>query len=94
MKTSDFDYNLPQECIAQKPIEPRDHSRLMVLNRSEKNIEHHYFYELVDYLHTGDVLVLNNSRDDFSILGSQILERSSLNFSDNDFSFPCSVNRI
>ena len=62
MKTSDFDYFLPSELIAQTPIEPRDRSRLMVLNRSDSSIEHRQFYELTDYLLVGDVLVFNDSR--------------------------------
>jgi S-adenosylmethionine:tRNA ribosyltransferase-isomerase len=62
MKTSDFDYHLPPELIAQTPIEPRDQSQLMVLGRSRGSIEHHHFFEIVDYLHAGDVLVFNDSR--------------------------------
>ena len=62
MKTSDFDYFLPSELIAQTPAEPRDQSRLMVLDRSDSSIEHHKFFEIVDYLRAGDVLVFNNSR--------------------------------
>ena len=62
MKTSDFDYNLPSELIAQSPIEPRDHSRLMVLNRQLGSVEHRQFFEVVDYLQDGDVLVFNDSR--------------------------------
>jgi len=62
VKTSDFDYFLPSELIAQTPIEPRDRSRLMVLNRSDSSIEHRQFYELTDYLLVGDVLVFNDSR--------------------------------
>jgi len=62
MKTSDFDYHLPPELIAQTPIEPRDHSQLMVLSRSHGSIEHHRFFEIVDYLRAGDVLVFNDSR--------------------------------
>jgi S-adenosylmethionine:tRNA ribosyltransferase-isomerase len=62
MKTSDFDYSLPTELIAQTPIEPRDHSRLLVLNRQNGSIEHRHFYDIVDYLHAGDVMVFNNSR--------------------------------
>jgi len=62
VKTSDFDYFLPSELIAQTPIEPRDRSRLMVLNRSDGSIEHRQFYELTDYLVAGDVLVFNDSR--------------------------------
>jgi len=62
MKTSDFDYSLPFELIAQTPVEPRDESRLMVLNRGDGSIEHRKFSEIVDYLRTGDVLVFNDSR--------------------------------
>ncbi len=62
MKTSDFDYTLPLELIAQTPIEPRDRARLMVLNRCDNSLEHQRFFEIVDYLRKGDVLVFNNSR--------------------------------
>lgn len=62
MKTSDFDYQLPQELIAQTPLEPRDHSRLLVLDRRSGSIAHHHFYEIADYLRKGDVMVFNNSR--------------------------------
>jgi S-adenosylmethionine:tRNA ribosyltransferase-isomerase len=62
MKTSDFDYLLPEELIAQTPIEPRDHSRLMVLSHDTGKIEHRRFYDLPDYLAAGDVMVFNNSR--------------------------------
>ena len=62
MRTSDFSYSLPTELIAQTPVEPRDHSRLMVLNRSDGSIKHHRFFEIVDYLCAGDVLVFNDSR--------------------------------
>jgi len=62
MKTSDFDYPLPSELIAQTPVEPRDKSRLMVLNRSDGSLEHRKFFEVVDYLRTGDVLLFNDSR--------------------------------
>ncbi|MFA4836939.1 MAG: S-adenosylmethionine:tRNA ribosyltransferase-isomerase, partial [Dehalococcoidia bacterium] len=62
MRTVDFDYELPVEYIAQSPVEPRDHSRLMVLHRADGSIEHRLFFELVDYLKSGDVLVLNESR--------------------------------
>ncbi|MQY80808.1 MAG: tRNA preQ1(34) S-adenosylmethionine ribosyltransferase-isomerase QueA [Dehalococcoidia bacterium] len=61
MKTSDFDYVLPQELIAQTPVEPRDNSRLMVVNRADGSIEHRRFYDIVDYLRAGDVLVFNES---------------------------------
>ncbi|MFC2034364.1 tRNA preQ1(34) S-adenosylmethionine ribosyltransferase-isomerase QueA [Chloroflexota bacterium] len=62
MKTSDFDYYLPKELIAQTPIEHRDQSRLMVLNRGDNSIKHNNFFEIIDYLQAGDVLVFNDSR--------------------------------
>ena len=62
MKTSDFYYDLPEELIAQTPIEQRDTSRLMTLNKTTGAVEHHHFYELVEYLKPGDCLILNNSR--------------------------------
>ena len=62
MQTSDFDYHLPPEYIAQTPLEPRDHSRLMVVSRAEGSIQHHHFFEIVDLLQEGDVLVFNDSR--------------------------------
>jgi len=61
MKTSDFDYALPQALIAQTPVEPRDNSRLMVVNRAGDSIEHRHFHDIVDYLQAGDVLVFNES---------------------------------
>ncbi len=62
MKTSDFDYLLPSELIAQTPVEPRDRSRLLILRRSNGSIEHRFFYELPELLTSRDVLVMNNSR--------------------------------
>jgi len=62
MKVSDFDYHLPPELIAQTPLEPRDRSRLMVLNRADGSISHRHFLEIADYLHQGDTLVFNDSR--------------------------------
>ena len=62
MKLSDFMYDLPEERIAQTPAEPRDHSRLMVLHRDTHAIEHRYFYDVIDYLKPGDVLVINETR--------------------------------
>ena len=62
MKTSDFDYSLPTELIAQSPLEPRDGSRLMLLNRGDGSIGHQQFADIIDYLHEGDVLVFNDSR--------------------------------
>ena len=62
MKTSDFDYNLPESSIAQTPAEPRDSSRLLVLHRDTGTLEHRIFREVGDYLRTGDLLVLNQTR--------------------------------
>jgi len=62
MKTTEFNYNLPTSQIAQKPTEPRDRSNLMVINRKNKTREHHKFFELIDYLKPGDLLVWNNSK--------------------------------
>ena len=62
MKTSDFDYLLPEELIAQTPVEPRDHSRLLVYNRTDKSIQHQHFYDLPRFLRKGDVLVVNETK--------------------------------
>ncbi len=62
MKLSDFDYVLPPEYIAQRPVNPRDHSRLMVLGREKRTVEHYRFYDLIDLLRSDDVLVANKSR--------------------------------
>ncbi|MBQ9851885.1 MAG: tRNA preQ1(34) S-adenosylmethionine ribosyltransferase-isomerase QueA [Ruminiclostridium sp.] len=62
MKTSDFYYDLPPELIAQTPIQQRDASRLLTLNKNTGETEHHHFYELPKFLRPGDCLVLNNSR--------------------------------
>ena len=62
MKTKDFYYDLPQELIAQHPVEPRDHSRLMVLDKHTGEISHKHFYDIIDELHAGDCLILNDSR--------------------------------
>ena len=62
MKTSDFDYSLPQALIAQTPLAERDQSRLMVVDRRSGSLGHHTFSELVDFLRSGDVLVFNDSR--------------------------------
>ncbi|MBN1304430.1 MAG: tRNA preQ1(34) S-adenosylmethionine ribosyltransferase-isomerase QueA [Anaerolineales bacterium] len=62
MKTSDFDYTLPPEAIAQTPAEPRDASRLLVLERSTGQVEHRIFHELGDFLNPGDLLVVNQTR--------------------------------
>lgn len=62
MKTHDFYYDLPKERIAQTPVEPRDHSRLLVMDRFTGEMEHRHFYDIVDYLRPGDLLVINDSR--------------------------------
>ena len=62
METSDFDYELPQELIAQTTMEPRDHSRLMVVSRADGSLQHRRFYDLPEYLREGDVMVFNDSR--------------------------------
>ena len=62
MKTSDFYYDLPEGLIAQTPIEPRDHSRLLVMNKASGEIEHKHFYDILDYLNEGDCLIVNDSR--------------------------------
>lgn len=59
---SDYDYHLPSNLIGQKPAEPRDHSRLMVVDRKKEDIEHKRFYNIVDFLEKGDVLVRNSTR--------------------------------
>ena len=62
MKTSDFDYDLPEELIAQTPVEPRDHSRLLVYHRGTGQTEHKHFYDIIDYLNPGDALVINETK--------------------------------
>ena len=62
MNVSEFNYNLPEELIAQTPLEKRDESRLMVLNRKGKTIEHKTFKDIIDYLQPGDCLVRNNTK--------------------------------
>ena len=62
MLVTDFDYELPQELIAQHPMEPRDHSRLLVVDKHTVELQHKHFYDLVDYLRPGDVLVFNDTR--------------------------------
>ena len=62
MRIDEFDYNLPEELIAQKPTDKRDCSRLLVVHRQSDTIEHKHFYDILDYLNEGDCLVLNNSK--------------------------------
>lgn len=60
--TKTYDYFLPENLIAQTPIEPRDHSKMLVYDRKNNNISHKHFYDVVNYLNSGDVLVLNNTK--------------------------------
>ena len=62
MKKSDFFYELPEELIAQHPVEPRDSSRLLVYDRSKKTIQHKHFYDIINFLREDDVLVINNTK--------------------------------
>jgi S-adenosylmethionine:tRNA ribosyltransferase-isomerase len=62
MKLSDFDYCLPEELIAQHPVEPRDASRLLVIHRKSGEIEHRIFRDIIEYLYPGDVLVINDTK--------------------------------
>lgn len=59
---SDFNYNLPEELIAQSPVSPRDHSRLLVVHHKTNRLEHRRFFNIVDYLNKGDVLIINDSK--------------------------------
>lgn len=61
-KLHDYDYHLPEELIGQEPREPRDHARLMLVDRENKKIEHKHFYDIIDYLHEGDILVRNSTK--------------------------------
>ena len=62
MKTSEFNYRLPEELIAQTPVEPRDSSRLMVVDKDRRSVKHEHFYDIINYLQPGDLLVWNNSK--------------------------------
>ena len=62
MNTNDFDYYLPEELIAQTPLEKRDSSRLLVLDRTTGNVEHKHFTDIIDYINPGDTLVLNDTK--------------------------------
>ncbi len=73
MNTSDFDYNLPESSIAQTPIEPRNSSRLLVLHRDTGRLEHKVFREIGEYLHSNDLLVLNQTR----VIPARIYARKS-----------------
>ncbi len=69
MDLSTFDYDLPNSLIAQNPVEPRDHSRLMIVNRNSTRIQHKHFYDLPDYLEQGDVLLINETK----VIGSRMV---------------------
>ncbi len=73
MQTNDFDYDLPKQLIAQIPLEPRDSSRLMVLDKKVKMVEDKKFYDIVDYLKKGDLLVWNNTKVFKARLRGQIM---------------------
>jgi S-adenosylmethionine:tRNA ribosyltransferase-isomerase len=62
MRTSDFDYTLPPESIAQTPVEPRDASRLLILHRETGTLEHVHFRDIGSFLHPADLLVINRTR--------------------------------
>ena len=77
MKVSDFNYDLPKELIAQHPLEKRDESRLMVLHKDTKEIEHKTFKDIIDYLEPGDCLVRNNTKVIPARLYGKILEKQT-----------------
>ncbi len=72
MKTTDFDYNLPESLIAQTPAEPRDASRLLVCHRDGRPMEHRAFRDVLEYLRPGDALVINDTRT----IPARLLKRS------------------
>ncbi|MFH1292411.1 MAG: tRNA preQ1(34) S-adenosylmethionine ribosyltransferase-isomerase QueA [bacterium] len=83
MQTSDFDYNLPKELIAQSPVSPRDSSRMMVVDRITKTIRHRQFHDIINYLQAGDLLVWNNSKVFKARLqGKVMLDQASDNIDD------------
>lgn len=81
MKTSDFYYDLPEELIAQHPIQLRDHSRLMRLDRATGEVEHRHFFDILDYLRPDDCLIMNDSR----VLPARIFGRRTDTGSVNEF---------
>ena len=62
MRLKEFDYELPKNLIAQKPASPRDQSRLLIMDKRTGEIQHQHFYDIINYLQAGDVLVLNNTK--------------------------------
>ena len=96
MKLSDFNYHLPEELIAQSPIEPRDHSRLLKLEKETWVIEESKFYEILNELNENDVLVLNktrviNARLHWVIQGSETIVEIFLHKQLSDTSWDCLV---
>ena len=61
-KLHDYDYHLPDELIGHQPREPRDYARLMLVDKTNRTVEHKIFYEIIDYLHEGDILVRNSTK--------------------------------
>ena len=78
MHTKDFDYNLPAERIAQFPIDPRDQSRLMVIDKQKKTREHRHFFDIVDYMQPGDLIVWNNSKVFKARLYGKLLSKNGI----------------
>jgi len=79
MRTDDFDYNLPEELIAQTPLANRSASRLLVLNKTTKEISHHVFTDIIDYLQKGDVLVLNDTKVyPARLIGEKVTTKASI----------------
>lgn len=79
LRLSDFFYDLPEERIAQTPVEPRDSSRLMVVNRENGTIEHKIFRDIIDYINPGDTLVINDTR----VIPARIIGRRKLRFDES-----------
>jgi len=79
LRLSDFFYNLPEERIAQTPVEPRDSSRLMVVHRSDGSLEHKIFRDILDYIRTGDTLVVNDTR----VIPARIIGHRKLRFDES-----------
>lgn len=80
MKVSDFNYELPQELIAQHPYDKRDEARLMVLDKNNQKIEHKLFKDVIDYLNPGDCLVINNTKVIPARLYGKKIQEQMLNF--------------
>ena len=81
LRTSDFHYDLPEALIAQHPMERRDASRLMVLDREKNTLEHKHFYDIVDYLRPEDVLVINDSKVNVTNLDGRVFFRGNYTIS-------------